>query len=271
MSEWGKLRVAVLHPVLPDDAVPDKKRAIAEEHRALVAALLAHDVEILFLPIDPAEAYGPNVFARDPLHVVGNEAYCTRVNGRKLSELEAHKELFRQWSATPLLDLNGKLVHGGDVLLLPQKKTVIGEMFIQDNDDPYAEPVGDDALHFAQHLSQRGWHTEFVLHTMDHVDCAVAPLPDGSIWVQPTNLSPKTERNIQKLLYPHPVHPIPSHKPLAPNMLWLDPGTVITSDADTAAALTGKGYEAIHIPLHAIERMAGSVRCCVGVLVRDDV
>ncbi len=269
-NEWGRLRVAVMHPVVSVSGLTPFREGIAKEHLHIIQALRDFGVDVLELPRS-SHPYHVTVFARDPVHVAGNELFRSHVNARSSEDHDHYKLTLEQWMGVSLPDQYDRTADGGDVLLLPHKKILIGQHHHPDNDDPYAEPVDDTSQTFAASMRDRGWYPEHVLHTTSHADCAVAPLPDGEVWVNMNVITRGTCRNIQRILAPHAVAPLPSSSEFGANILWLDPRTVMTADTQVAHALSKKGHTVIHFPTPCLERLGGSIRCCVGVLMRDDV
>ena len=105
-----------------------------------------------------------------------------------------------------------------------------------------------------------------VPHEALHLDCCLAPLPNGealyaAAWLPKSSVT-ALARYFKRLI-PLPREEATKH--LAANILWLDRRTVIsaTKTKKTNAVLRGKGYDVIELDFSDLVRQWGSFRCAV--------
>jgi N-dimethylarginine dimethylaminohydrolase len=111
-----------------------------------------------------------------------------------------------------------------------------------------------------------------VPHGALHLDCCVAPLPDGAALIALAKLPESSFRLLQRVfdkLIPLNADEAALH--LAANLLWLDAARVVSNTAalSTNALLRRRGFQVIELDYSEPVALWGSVRCAVCPIERS--
>ncbi len=275
-SEWAPLRVALVHdagnttdrPTAPSDERtrakhpeqgPVRREVFIEQHSRF--RRLLHDAGVRLLsPVTQPGAYC-QVYTRDPCFVIDDTLYIGRM-----------REAYRQLETAGLAELRRRVarevvleqgvIEGGDVMVLPEEVVLVGTGDISDS-------VGVAALRGC--LERRGRKVVRVPHSALHLDCCLAPLPNGQCLYSDARL-PEASRDVLRPFFSR-MEPLPPEEDLpflAANIVWLGPGEVVsTSHApQTNGLLRALGYVVHEVEYSEVIHRWGSVRCTVCPLVR---
>jgi N-dimethylarginine dimethylaminohydrolase len=283
-SEFGRLRCAIVHDasnaadvtmedwrwlLSPEDLAqhpatgPASRDRVIEQVTALHGVLRERGVRLL-LPEPQPEAVG-QLFTRDPCFAIGDTVFLAGLHDPwRLSEQAGLRSLQQQFARVIDLRGRGALIEGGDVVLLDEGRTVLVGMCRHTNDAGLAR--------LAQALDGTGLALVRVPHRGLHLDCCLAPLPDGTALYAP-NWLPESSRALvapffERLL---PIDADEAGRLLAANLLWLDPRTVLSNGAATRTNALLREHDFDVIPLEAPDLIAmwGSFRCAVCPIERD--
>jgi N-dimethylarginine dimethylaminohydrolase len=235
-------------PVLAEIVVQEMAR-----YRKL---LVSYGVEII--SPKPVEDAVSQIFTRDPLFVVGKSVFLgNMLDDMRAIELEGFDEVRERIPDLIDLSLDEEIVvEGGDVMVLNGGKTVLVGTNLNTNE------AGFNAL--ADHLTKPDVKVHRIRHHRLHLDCCLAPLPNGSAFYQRGTIS-KRSMPVLKEVFKELIHldPDESSRWLATNLLWLDPKTVVsgTQTKKTNERLKTMGYKVETLDFNNVKRMWGSFRC----------
>jgi len=288
-SEWAPLQSAVVHDGVHNartlsiqdwceeinldelarhqETGPVEREIIIEQIKRFHQILEARGVKLVHpTPIDRAD---DQVFTRDPCFVVGNGNksvlfVASMRDEYRLPEVKGIASVRDRIAKTIDPPGEGSVVEGGDVFQMNPELVLVG--------------IGDTTneagyQHVKEVLSQNGIEVIAVPHKALHLDCCLAPLPDGSALYSKSRL-PETSKDIiqckANIREWHKLDPHEDKKYLASNMLWLDEKTVVSTThvPKTNDFLRDKGFKVIEVEFDQMIHMWGSVRCCVCPLLR---
>jgi len=282
-DEFGVLRTAILHDgrnatdvtledlqwSLPPRELtrnphvgPSSKARLVKQHAALRKCLVKRGVRLL-APVAQPGAFG-QVFTRDPCFAIGG---CLFVGGLRDDWRQAETagliEILARCESVTDLSGDGATIEGGDVMLVDSRRVLVGL-------SRHTNSTGFRKLSAA--LAESGLEIASVPHDALHLDCCLAPLPNGealyaAAWLPKSSvaaLAPYFKRLI-------PLNRDEAPRHLAANMVWLDRRTVISATATrkTNALLRGKGYDVIELGFADLVRQWGSFRCAVCPIQRN--
>ena len=213
----------------------------------------------------PVEGVPSQVFTRDPCFAVGDRLFVGRLlDDHRVAEVDGLAEIRAR--VPDAIDLGGHevFVEGGDVIVLgPDRPVLVGTNW-NTNEKGFAALAG--------HLRRSGATVQRVRHRRLHLDCCLAPLPDGSALVAPGVIAkrdyPLLKATFRTLI---PLDAREASRYLAANILWLDRETVVSAVQcrKTNALLRSMGYEVRALDFGTVKRMWGSFRCAACPIRRD--
>ena len=218
--------------------------------------LTKYGVEIV--PPKPVEGGVSQIFTRDPLFAVGKAVFLgSLLDDIRAIELEGLDEV--RESLPGLIDLSREdnvLIEGGDVMVLEGGKVVLVGTNLNTNE------AGVTAL--AAHLKKSDAKVHRIRHHSLHLDCCLAPLPNGSAFYHRGTISRRSMpllREIFKELIP--LETKEASIWLASNLLWLNRETVVSGIQTTKTndRLKAMGYKVEALDFTNVKRMWGSFRC----------
>ncbi len=161
------------------------------------------------------------------------------------------------------LDEGNVSIEGGDVMVVDRGRRVLVGTHESTNEAGF--------LALSRHLKNQGIEAIQVPHRMLHLDCCLAPLPDGSALYTPWKL-PRSSMHLLKGLFKNLIalDREESTKQLAANLLWIDPENVVSGarTTKTNAKLRSMGYKVHATEFTNVKRMWGSFHCTVCPLKR---
>jgi hypothetical protein len=176
-DEWSPLQTAVVYPRA--GTMLQCRRGYIQ--LSLAELLKAEGVELLSPTANPNEERQP-LYARDPLFVVDNQAFIAKIGmPRRRHEDERMSALL----ASQNLPFTRTHAHGGDVMLLPEKRMILGiHAWKEDpSESTYCEEPHETDRPVIEQMKAVRATVHTVCHHDVHADCAIAPLPDGSfLW-----------------------------------------------------------------------------------------
>jgi N-dimethylarginine dimethylaminohydrolase len=284
-SEFGTLRAAIVHDgrnavdltmdnwrslwapehlaAHPEAGPSSRERLIAQHAR--LRALLADNGVALLAPECEEEACG-QVFTRDPCFAIGDTVFigCVRDDWR-IPEIAGLRELRHQFPRVIDLAGHGAIIEGGDVMIVRGSSCVLVGMNRHTNEVGFRKLAGA--------LAGSGAEVVCVPHEGLHLDCCLAPLPNGEALYCPRRLRDPWRSNLgryfDRLI---PLDPDEADRYLAANLLWLDARRVVSSvmTTNTNGLLREKGYDVIEVDFADLISQCGGVRCAVCPIVRGD-
>jgi len=298
-SEHGRLRIAFVYDgaanavdhtaehmaTIPGienhpEAGPTTATEFVDQFQGIHRALEEHGVQLIHAT--PVENAFCQAFARDVIMVVSNningEADETRTRcfrcvmsaKYRSDEPKGADELFLRMSQDGVVDLAQEgpdvILEGGDVRVLRPGLVLVGTGEI-------SNAAGVNALR--KHVKSIGVDVIQVPHTALHLDCCLAPLPNGKAFYNPNKL-PAGSVELLKPHFPHGMEQLDPEEAsifLAANMLWIDPKTVFSSitTPKTNARLREIGFEVIELNVDSPNKVWGGIRCAIAEVLRDPI
>jgi N-dimethylarginine dimethylaminohydrolase len=246
----------------PESGEVDREK-VMQQHHEFREVLARHGVTF----VAPARIEGAycQIFTRDPCFVVDDQLFvgvmADDFRTLEVAGLGPIRNRYRA-RATDLIDADVR-IEGGDVILIKAGATVL----VGTNRNTNAQGV----LALARHIEPGGARVVEVPHRALHLDCVLAPLPNGEALFMPERLPRESFERVRPLFKAmHPLHPHESHRKLAANLLWIDPETVVSSPGAprTNRQLRDMGYRVVEVPFDDVVKKWGSFRCVVGPLER---
>ena len=237
------------------EAGPVSGVAVQQEIARFRELLMSRGVELL-MP-DPVANAMSQVFTRDPAFVIGQTMFIgSMFDDYRSVELDGLDRIRTRLPRAIDLRDEGVAVEGGDIMVLDRGRTVLIGTNTNTND------AGFNVL--SAHLKKSGAKVVRVPHRSLHLDCCLAPLPDGSALIHGRGLS-KQAFPVLKTVFKNliPLDRTESERYLAANLLWLDPENVVSSNQakKTNDRLRSLGYKVQSLNFSNVKRMWGSFRC----------
>jgi N-dimethylarginine dimethylaminohydrolase len=278
-DEFGPLQVAVVHDaanatdismddlrqLVPPDELRDHPetgpvtRARLIEQQAAFLRLLAFRGVTLHRP-DPQPSAFCQVFTRDPCFAIGDRLFLGSFrDAYRHPEVGGLLHVGRQVPRVTCLWGGGATIEGGDVLVLGGRAVLVGT-------NRHTNEAGFENL-----ARELGAEVVRVPHRGLHLDCCLAPLPDGEALYAPGLLPDETlallGRHFTRLT---PLDAEEAALHLAANLLWLDAQHVVSGQAArrTNALLRSRGHEVYELDFSQLVSLWGSFRCVTCPLVR---
>ena len=196
------------------------------------------------------------VFTRDPCFAIGETLYMGALHdAHRGAELSGLVEL-QSW-ARDVHELagDGAAIEGGDVFVLRGGKLVLVGMRRHTNEEGF--------VRLATQLGRVGARTVRIPHWALHLDCCLAPLPNGEALYVPGRL-PQISVAILRQFFPklRPLDEQEGLQQLSASILWLDPVNALTSNAAprTNELLQALGYRVHPLEFSDMVAMWGGVR-----------
>ncbi len=285
-DEFGRLRMAIVHDgrnasdvtmadwrwTLPPSELarnphlgPSSRARLVKQHTGLRKVLVMRGVTLL--TPEAQHAASGQVFTRDPCFAIGERLFVGGLRDEwrhdetiGLSDIRARCE--------SVIDLSGDgaTIEGGDVMVFGSGRRVLVGL------SRHTNAAGFQKLSDA--LAGSGLDVVRVPHEALHLDCCLAPLPNGealyaAAWLPKSSVA-ALARHFKRLI---PLNRDEATRHLAANIVWLDRRTVVSSTATkkTNALLRGKGYVVIELAFSDLVRQWGGFRCAVCPVQRDPI
>ena len=244
---------------------PSSKARLLKQHTGLRKVLAKRGVTLL-APEAQHGAFG-QVFTRDPCFAIGERLFFGGLRDEwRHAETAGLRDIRARCESVIDLSGDGATIEGGDVMVLGSGRRVLVGLSRHTN--------GAGFQKLSDALAGSGLDVVRVPHEALHLDCCLAPLPNGEAlyvapWLPRASVS-ALERYFKRLI---PLNRNEATRHLAANIVWLDRRTVIsaTTTKKTNALLRGKGYDVIELAFSDLVRQWGSFRCAVCPIQRDPV
>ena len=246
----------------PETRLVRRQDVIDQQHR--FCDLLDRAGVHLHFP-DVLEDAPGQIFTRDPSFVIHETLFLGSLRDEHRQHEPAGLLTLCQ-HVRHSVDLHepGAHIEGGDLFLVEKSKTLLVGTHRHTN------ALGIRALR--AHLAGDETRIVRVPHRALHLDCCLAPLPDGNALYVPGKLPEKSVEAIREF-FPRldPVDRREGLIHLAANLFWLDPETVVSNSAAvrTNRELRERGWRVIPMEFSHITGMWGSFRCVTCPLVRE--
>jgi N-dimethylarginine dimethylaminohydrolase len=244
------------------EAGPVFKERLIEQQAEFLKLLAFHGVTLLYPATQPTAFC--QVFTRDPCFAIGDTHFLGSLrDAYRHPEMGGLTGIGQQVSKVAALWGGSALIEGGDVMPLKGGREVLVGMNQHTND------AGLQNL--AAQLAGSGATVVKVLHRALHLDCCLAPLPDGDALYAPDKLPEETQAFLRghfRELIPLDREEAALH--LAANLLWLDEKNVVSGRAtrNTNELLRSRNYQVHEIDFAPHVCLWGSFRCVTCPIVR---
>ncbi|SRR6266404_1293949 len=278
VDEFSKLRSAIVHDasnaiditnedqrrlisaeILAEhpETGPSSKHKLRQQHTTFRDVLIRSGVNILS-PITEPGAFC-QVFTRDPAFAIGNTLFVGSLrDAYRKPETAGLTALRARFSKVVDLSRNDASIEGGDVIVLDGARRVLVGMNHHTND------AGYDNLSDA--LAKSRIQAIKIAHRALHLDCCLAPLPDGDALIAVQKLPARSldilRHQFQRLI---PLDADEAALSLAANIFWVDAQTVVSGvrTPKTNQLLRRKGYGVVELDFSELISLWGSFRCVV--------
>src|SRR3989344_4290987 len=258
-SEWGQLKSAISHNAsnminCPDQADlftaeelakhpeqgPIVRNQFQSQHSRFRQLLAQSGVQLVAPETQPGAFC--QVYTRDFGFVVDRTFFIStaiRDDYRK-PEVEGLKSIVQNVDGE-VCELNQGITEGGDIMVINDNLVFVG---IGNTTDQ------EGYQNLANHLREKGIaKIESVPHFALHLDCCLAPLPNGKVLHSQSRL-PKSSREMLKPYFSEfiPLDPKEDVIDLAANIVWLNPEEVVSTQnaRKTNQLLREMGYK-VHV------------------------
>jgi N-dimethylarginine dimethylaminohydrolase len=283
-DEFAKLRTAIVHDgsnaidislddwrdFLPPDELArhpesgsSSKARLVEQHARFRQVLADHRVNLL-APEPQEEAFG-QVFARDPCFAIGDRLFVGGLcDDWRQAETTGLRDL--RTRLEPVIDLSGDgaTIEGGDVMVLDSGRRALVGMNHHTNWGGFRN--------LSSALAGSGIEVVAVPHEALHLDCCLAPLPNGEALYAADKLPESSVARLAKYFVRLiPLDPDEAARHLAANLFWLDRHTAVSGRVTTTtnAILRAKGYDVIELDFSDLVTLWGGFRCVVCPIERE--
>jgi N-dimethylarginine dimethylaminohydrolase len=245
----------------PETRLVERERIIEQHHR--FRDLLDRAGVRMRFP-DPLDDAPGQVFTRDPCFVIDDALYLgVPRDPHRRHEPLGLMSLCRRVGRVVDLHRGEACIEGGDIIVLDRPRTVLVGTHRHTNE------AGVRAL--TAGLPAGKYRVVTVPHRALHLDCCLAPLPDGDALYVPGKIPPASLEILREFfprLDPLDRHEALSH--LAANLFWIDPETVVSNIMAPATnrELKKRGFRVLPIEFSHLTGMWGSFRCVTCPLVR---
>lgn len=244
---------------------PINRDLFIEQHKIFRDLLVNSKVKLI--SPDTQKNTPTQVFTRDPSFVIRDTIFIGSMrDSYRYSEVKGLSNITEHIEHVVNLQASDTIIEGGDIIVLNDGNIVLVGIGQITND------VGYQKLY--NHLKIMGIEKiEKIPHSALHLDCCLAPLPDGEALFSTKNL-PSSSREILEKYFKKmtPLDKIEDEKFLASNVLWLNPEEVVsnTLTKKTNDYLRSKKYFVHELDFSQPISMWGSFRCATCPLLRED-
>jgi len=262
MEQWRQVVGSKKLQAHPETGPVDRELFIGQ-HKRFRDLLEDRGVELLVPDTQPGAVC--QAFARDPSFAIGNTMFIGSMREPyRNPEIHGLSSIVQDIGRVVSLGKGGGVIEGGDVMLLDNGSVVLIGTGQTTNNLGYNE--------LRRYLELMGVErVQRIPHNAVHLDCCLAPLPNGEALYSSENLPEDSQRKLEPFFKRMiPLDKTESEILLAANILWLNPQEVVSSVAarTTNGYLRQRGY-AIHEleftePIH----MWGGFRCAVCPVLR---
>jgi N-dimethylarginine dimethylaminohydrolase len=263
MEDW-KLLVDKNELKKHPETAPIKRDLFLSQHNQLRDLLINNNIKLIF---PNTETDAPcQVYTRDPSFVIRDTLFVGSMRDYyRHPEIKGLSTVIKDVNNVVNLQTQNSIIEGGDVLVIDNGDVVLVGTGQTTNEAGYQE--------LYKHLKIAEIKTvERIPHLALHLDCCLAPLPDGDALYSKKNL-PENSRDLIKKYFKKliPIDEEEDEQFLAANLLWLNPEELIsnTSTQKTNAFLRSKNYIIHEIDFSQPVSMWGSFRCMVCPLIRE--
>jgi N-dimethylarginine dimethylaminohydrolase len=263
------LSLADFEAVVPADELtehpetgPVSKARVGEQHARLCDLIDQFGVAV----VSPVEQPGAfcQVFTRDPCFVIRDRMYVAALrDAYRHPEVAGLTPLRHRPAAVAEPAQTDATIEGGDVFVLHDAGLVLVGTHRHTN-------AGGIAW-LAEQLEPVGTQVVPIPHRALHLDCCLAPLPNGEALFTPGKL-PEASLEVARPFFTRlrPLDAEEGQRHLAGNLLWLDPENVVSSTTtpQTNGLLRSLGYRVHALDFSDLVAMWGSVRCVTCPLQR---
>jgi N-dimethylarginine dimethylaminohydrolase len=245
----------------PETRLARREQIIDQQRR--FCDLIDHAGVQLVFP-DPLETAPSQIFTRDPSFVIDETLFLGALRDPcRRHEPTGLFSLCREVQRPIDLHQAETYIEGGDIFVLDRPRSLLIGTHRHTNQR------GVRAL--TSHLPSNRPRVIVVPHHALHLDCCLAPLPDGTALYVPGKL-PESSVKALREVFPRmaPIDRREGLLHLAANLFWLDPETVVSNLAApiTNRELRKRGYRVLAIEFSHITGIWGSFRCVTCPLVR---
>ena len=242
---------------------PSSRDKLIDQHRKLRALLGDSGVVVL----DPLpESVAPfQVFARDPSFAIGGTLFIASLKDPwRRAETNGLRELRGLFMNIVSLSSPHAAIEGGDIIVLDGVHKVLVGINRNTDEAGYRALASVDAMGEFELIR--------VPHDALHLDCALAPLPDGSALYSMAKLPESSvrllKRSFEQMI---PLDPEEAALHLAANLFWLDGARVISSvrTPKTNRLLSRRGFQVLELDYSELTALWGSFRCTVCPIERS--
>ena len=277
-GEFGTLKCAIVHDasnartftmdeqmrlIAPEmlmqhpETGPSARDKLIAQHRKLREVLAQSEVALL----DPlTQSVAPfQVFARDPSFAIGDTLFIASLKDPwRRAEIDGLRELRGQFSHVVSLSSAHSAIEGGDVIVVDGQHKVLVGMNRNTDEAGYRALASVDAMGEYELIR--------VPHDALHLDCCLAPLPDGGALYSLAKL-PESSVKLLKRCFDQmiPLDLEEASLQLAANLFWLDGARVISNvkTPKTNRLLSRRGFQVIELDYSELVALWGSFRCAV--------
>jgi dimethylargininase len=253
LNEWHELAIS-RGQVHPEGGPVTAVKLIQEMQRF---RNLLEDFHVRLITPEAVDGVPSQIFTRDPLFVVGRKVFtASLLDEHRAIELDGLQPVLPKLPTAIDLGDEDVVIEGGDVMVLHDGKDVLVGTNLNSNEAGYRALV--DAL------ADMDSRVHQIRHNRLHLDCCLAPLPDGSALYHRRGISRRAVSALSKLFRELiPLDPDEAMRSLAANLLWLDRKHVISNERArrTNERLSRMGYTVHALDFTNVTRMWGSFRC----------
>ena len=236
---------------------PSTRDKLIAQHRKLRGVLAENGVTLL----DPlAQRVAPfQVFARDPSFAIGDTLFIASLKDPwRHAEINGLRDLRSQFAHVVSLSSSQAAIEGGDVIVLDGQHKVLVGMNRNTDESGFRALASVNAM--AEYELIR------VPHDALHLDCCLAPLPDGGALYSLAKLPESSVRIVKRCfdqMVPLDLEEASLH--LAANLFWLDGARVISNvkTPKTNRLLQRRGFQVTELDYSELVALWGSFRCAV--------
>jgi N-dimethylarginine dimethylaminohydrolase len=245
----------------PESGLSLRDRIISQQAR-FCSVLADHGVSLL--SPQTQDAAFCQVFTRDPCFVVRDTLFVASLRDEyRHPEIAGLGHLRGQVQTAVDLSGDGARIEGGDVMVRDAGRRVLVGM------NRHTNEAGCGKL--AAHLARSGVEVIRVPHRALHLDCCLAPLPNGDALYCARNL-PDASVNVLRGCFERlvPVDQAEAELYLAANVFWINERKVVSnaSAKQTNGLLREQGYDVVELDFSHLVYLWGSFRCVVCPLER---
>jgi len=257
-NEWAKIVPKSILAKHPETGLINKDEFVKQQ-KTYIEFLIQSDVQLIS-PLTQSNAFC-QVYTRDPCFVIDETLFIGKMKDKyRYPEIEGLKKIKNEIANIIEIDGNDVVIEGGDIFVF--------EDLILVGTGQITNQAGFDKL---KSFIFRQYEVVQIPHFALHLDCCIAPLPNGMLLYSKKHLPKASIELLTRYFIVHLLDENEADNFLSANLLWINEKKVVSH---SFSRKTNRFLRSCDFIIHEIDftqpiSMWGSVRCVTCPLLRE--